>query len=149
MVYCVMEVVVFRRMWPQYLMIMSVVLVLTGSLAACGNQEMSQAGKANAFSNETVAQQVPIAADPAGGLKWDRATYEAKAGDITFVVKNASATPHQFSIEGNGVDYKSPNFNGNTTNTYTVKGLPAGEYLIVCNYPGHRAAGMISKLIVR
>jgi uncharacterized cupredoxin-like copper-binding protein len=32
---------------------------------------------------------------------------------------------------------------------YTVKGLPAGEYQIVCNYPGHKAAGMIATLIVR
>ena len=36
----------------------------------------------------------------------------------------------------------------NPYNTYVIKGLPPGEYLIVCNYPGHRAAGMIAKLIV-
>jgi plastocyanin len=96
-----------------------------------------------------VSQQVAMSADPGGALRWDRATYEAEAGDITFVVRNSSPVGHQFSIEGNGVKFKSPNFGTNTTNMYTVKGLPAGEYQIVCNYPGHKAAGMVATLIVR
>ena len=101
------------------------------------------------FNAEVVAQQVAVAADPGGALRWDRAGYEATAGDITFVVKNTSPVGHQFSIEGHGVTYKSPNLGTNTTNMYTVKGLPADEYQIVCNYPGHKAAGMVAKLIVR
>ena len=35
------------------------------------------------------------------------------------------------------------------TRTYTVKGLPAGEYPVLCNYPSHEAAGKVSTLSVR
>lgn len=132
--------------------------LLLGGLAllgACGTANgssgsgNSSANKGNVFSTETVAQQVAVAADPSGALKWDRSSYEAKAGDISFVVKNASPQPHQFAIEGNGVNYQSANFQANTTHVFTVKNLPAGEYQIVCNYPGHKAAGMVAKLVVR
>jgi plastocyanin len=116
-------------------------------LVACGGSDASSSG--TAFTAEVVAQQVHVAADPSGALRWDRAEYTATAGDITFIVKNASPVGHQFGIEGNGVNYQSANFGANTNHTFTVKGLPAGEYQIVCNYPGHRSAGMISKLIVK
>lgn len=105
-------------------------------------------GTITAFSADTVPQVVAVAADASGALRWDRATYEAKAGDISFVVTNKSAMPHNFAIEGPGITAQSKNFGSNTTSTFTVKGLPPGEYLIICNYPGHRAAGMIAKLIV-
>ncbi len=36
---------------------------------------------------------------------------------------------------------------GNTYH-YTLKGLRAGEYQIVCDDPGHRQAGMVAKLTV-
>lgn len=126
----------------------SLLLVIVAVLAAC-SAATGASGGAGDFSGDLAAQQLPVAADPGGALRWDRPSYEATAGDITFIVKNASPVGHQFSIEGNGVGYKSPSFGANTTNTYTVKGLPAGEYQIVCNYPGHKAAGMVSKLIVR
>ena len=105
-------------------------------------------GAITAFTGDTMAQQVQVAADPSGALKWDRATYTAKAGDVTFVVTNKSSTFHNFAVEGPNVNAQSKNFGANSTNSYTIKGLPPGEYLIVCNYPGHRAAGMIAKLIV-
>ncbi len=125
-----------------------VLLALVILLAACG-EAPGKSGGTGDFSDEIVAQQVQVAADPSGALRWDRASYEATAGDITFVVKNKSPVAHQFSLEGNGVTYKSPNIGTNTTKMYTVKGLPVGEYQIVCNYPGHKAAGMVAKLTVR
>lgn len=129
-------------------LVRGLLLVLVVVLAACGEVPGASGGSGD-FSGELVAQQVAVAADPGGALRWDRPSYEAVAGDSTFVVKNASPVGHQFSIEGNGVSYKSPSFGANTTNTYTVKGLSVGEYQIVCNYPGHKVAGMVSKLIVR
>jgi plastocyanin len=125
-----------------------------GGAATASGGETGQAtgaasnGAITAFSGDTVAQQVPVATDPSGALKWDRATYTAKAGDVTFVVTNAGSGFHNFAVEGPNVMAQSKNFGGNSTNTFTLKGLPPGEYLIVCNYPGHRAAGMVSKLIV-
>ncbi len=119
----------------------------TGTTAAAGAS--SGAPTITAFATGEAAQKVVVDADPSGGLKWTKDTYEAQAGDVTFVVNNKSATPHNFAVEGPGVKAQGPNFNGNTTTTYTLKGLQPGQYLIVCNYPGHRAAGMIATLIVK
>jgi plastocyanin len=105
-------------------------------------------GMITSFSVEKAAQQIQVAADPSGASKWDRAVYQAKAGDVTFVVANKSSSVHNFAVEGPNVNAQSKNFGGNTTNTYTIKGLQPGEYLIVCNFPGHRAGGMVAKLIV-
>ena len=118
-----------------------------------GRQLAAQAAAADrtitAFTAGTVAQQVQVAADPAGAPKWDKLSYEAKAGDVTFVVTNASALSHNFRVEGPGVLAQSANFTGKTTNSFTLKGLPPGEYLIVCTLAGHREAGMVAKLTVR
>ena len=123
----------------------SLLLALGVALVACGGD----AGKGGGFSSETVAQQIQIAADPSGALRWDRGAYEAAAGDISFVVGNASPVPHQFTLAGNGVNYRSKTIATKTTQTLTVRALPAGEYQIICDYPGHKAAGMVARLIVR
>lgn len=102
-----------------------------------------------AFSDTPAAQQIPVAADPTGALKWDRATYEAQAGDVTFVVTNKSSSTHNFAVEGGNVKAQGKNFGTNTTTTYTLKGLNPGTYQIVCNFPGHKEAGMVATLLVR
>src|SRR5690242_15266666 len=56
-------------------------------------------GQIAAFSNEKAAQVIQVAADPSGALKWDRTTYEAQAGDVTFVVTNKSSNFHNFAVE--------------------------------------------------
>lgn len=101
------------------------------------------------FSSEPAAQQVLVAADPGGILKWDQATYTAQAGDVSFVVTNNSPLTHNFAIEGNGITAQSANFGPHTTTTFTLKGLKPGQYQIICNYPGHRAAGMVATLTVK
>ncbi len=135
--------------WWQRGAVCALAILLGVVLAACGGAGGDARGGDGGFSNEVVAQQVEIAADPSGALRWDRATYEATAGDISFVVKNPSPIAHQFTLEGPGVNRRSKNFGANTTNTFTVKALPAGEYRIICDYPGHKAAGMVATLVVR
>ena len=61
------------------------------------------------------------------------------------MVSNHSPMPHNFAIEGNGIKVQSKDFGAHTTNTFTVKGLQAGEYQLVCNVPGHKEAGMVAK----
>ena len=56
--------------------------------------------------------------------------------------------PHNFAIEGNGLKVQSKDVGANARNTFTLKGLPAGEYIIACNVPGHRQAGMVARLVV-
>lgn len=103
------------------------------------------------FFSQVVEQKVEVVADPSGGLRWTQPEYTATAGAISFVVNNPSPVVHQIGIEGadGQVNYQSPNFNGRTTNTYTIMDLPPGEYQVVCNVPGHSEGGMVSKLIVR
>jgi uncharacterized cupredoxin-like copper-binding protein len=55
---------------------------------------------------------------------------------------------HQFGIEGNGIQYESGNLDPNTTTNLTIAGLKAGTYDVVCNFPGHKAGGMVAKLVV-
>ncbi len=133
------------RLW-QRSFVFPVLTALGIALVACGGAGTADGGQ---FSGEVVAQRVAVTADPSGVPRWDRATYEATAGDITFVVGNPSPTTHQFTLAGNGVTYRSKTFLANTTNNFTVKALPAGEYQIVCDYAGHKQAGMVAKLIVR
>jgi plastocyanin len=122
-------------------MILAGILVVMVLLAGCG---VTKDPNAQAFSGEVVAQKVMIAADADGASKWDKATYDANAGDVTFVVINPAPHAHQFTLKGAGVDYASDVFDSNTTNNFTVKNLPAGEYRVSCNlHPG-----MVSKLVV-
>ena len=113
------------------------------------SQTAATGGTISAFTAGTVAQQVQIAADPGGSPKWDKVGYAAQAGDVTFVVTNASPMMHNFAVEGVGVQAQSKNFAGKTTNSFTLKGLRPGDYLIVCTFAGHREAGMVAKLTVR
>jgi plastocyanin len=115
-------------------------VALSAILSGCG---AASDPNASAFSSEVVAQQVAVSAD-AGASHWDKATYDANAGDITFVVRNPSPHPHQFTLKGNGVNYASDVLDSSTTNNFTVKRLPAGEYQLICNLHG----GMTSKLVV-
>jgi plastocyanin len=121
--------------------VLALALVFGVILAGCGAARDSNA---SAFSSDVVAQRVAISADAGGASKWDKATYDAQAGDITFVVSNPAPHEHQFTLKGNGVNYASDVFESNTTNNFTVKGLPAGEYELICNLHG----GMTSKLVV-
>jgi plastocyanin len=121
--------------------VLALALVFGVILTGCG---AAKDPNASAFSSEVGTQKVMISADADGAPKWDKATYEAQAGDITFVVSNPAPHEHQFTLKGNGVDYESDVFDSNTTNNFTVKNLPAGEYQMICNLHG----GMVSKLVV-
>jgi len=101
----------------------------------------------NKFYSTVVDQKVEISS-VMGALKWDKAQYTAKVGDVTFVVKNLGPAPHQLGVETSTTKYESGVLaNGSTTNL-TIKGMTAGDYDIVCNIPGHKAAGMVAKLTV-
>ncbi len=122
--------------------------LLLGLLAACGATDTGMAA-AGGFSSEVFTNQVQVAAEPKGALKWDKTTYEAKAGAVTFVVANASPITHNFVLEGNGLRLTSKNFRGQKPEFLSVANLAAGEYQIICTIPGHREGGMVAKLIVK
>src|SRR4051812_1175977 len=97
--------------WQNCVPALVLATVLLGILVACGAPD-SGMGAAGGFTSDTFPNQVQVAADPKGGLKWDKTTYEAKAGAVTFVVTNTSPITHNFVLEGNGLRLTSKNFRG-------------------------------------
>jgi uncharacterized cupredoxin-like copper-binding protein len=95
--------------------------------------------------------------------------HEAKAGDVTFTMKNAGTIAHEFIIvktdfalgeiplgdnnrfdeEGEGVMVPGeiPEWEPGTTGTVTLK-LDAGSYQLLCNIAGHYKNGMYTQLTV-
>ena len=124
------------------------IVALSLALAACGSTTAGANGSKGGFTSEPVAQRVEVAAARDGTLKWDRTVYEGQAGDVTFVVRNPSPIQHRFGVEGNGLNAHSGDLAAGKTGNYTLRGLQPGEYQIVCDYPGHREAGMVAKLVV-
>jgi uncharacterized cupredoxin-like copper-binding protein len=66
---------------------------------------------------------------------------QAKAGDITFVVRNDGNMPHDFAISGPGVEEKTPMLDPGETANLEVT-LEAGAYQYICTVPGHAMLGM-------
>jgi plastocyanin len=143
--------VTFYRWW-RVLPLLALVAVLGVSLVACGEGDAgngSAGGGKTGFSTEVFDNQVRVTADPKGALKWDQATYQAQAGNVTFVVTNTSPTPHNFAVQGNGINAVSKNFRGQNAQFLSLPNLAPGDYMIVCTVPGHREAGMVAKLVVK
>ncbi len=67
------------------------------------------------------------------------------ATDVKFILPNAGAAPHNFSIDALNLSVDiAP---GETKDT-TIN-APAGEHEFYCNVPGHKEAGMVGKLIAK
>ena len=72
------------------------------------------------------------------------------AGKVTFVVENAGKIQHDLALEGAGVtaSTKTSLISPGQSAKLTVT-LAAGTYTLYCSVPGHRAAGMVAKLVVK
>jgi uncharacterized cupredoxin-like copper-binding protein len=111
-------------------------------LAACGGDDSSSSGTTLPADLEVVAP---------GGLKWEQKDYSiAKSGDITFALVNEDQMSHSLIIE-DADGKKVGDFRllaaGGRTKSGTIN-LPPGQYRIVCDIPGHEAAGMWANLTV-
>jgi plastocyanin len=90
-------------------------------------------------------------AQPAGSykvimteFKFNPSAITVKAGTTTFFLVNQGTVAHDMVIEtqsGQRVAGSELVQAGGET-TFTVTNLAAGSYLIVCDQPGHEAAGM-------
>ena len=119
---------------------------LTFALAACGGSSSSSDSTPTPASNGGAVSTgdgngAPVdvtladfSITVAGGTKLDPGTY-------TFNVKNTSATGHNLTINGPGVDNQAtPTFSdGSRSLTVTLKN---GTYEFYCSVPGHKEAGM-------
>ncbi len=70
---------------------------------------------------------------------------QPKAGTVTFDVKNSGKLPHDFVVEGGGVNEKTPTLNPGAGAKLKVT-LKPGSYELYCSIPGHKQAGMDVKL---
>ena len=69
------------------------------------------------------------------------------AGTITFLVRNDGTMPHDFAIQGNGVDQKTVMIKPGQTASLTVD-LKPGIYTYKCTVPVHALLGMKGTLTV-
>ena len=69
----------------------------------------------------------------------------ARAGRLTFQIKNVGTVEHNFVVEGTAVQIES--IQPGQTQTVTAD-LAAGTYRMVCTIPGHEEAGMVGTLEV-
>lgn len=74
-------------------------------------------------------------------FKFTLDTSQARPGTITFVVRNDGHMQHDFAIDGNGVDEKTPMIDPGETATLEVT-LESGSYSYAYTVPGHAAMGM-------
>jgi plastocyanin len=130
------------------------------ALAGCGSSGNSSSGGGASGSSSTPTPTptsagsssggggatIAIAADPGGGLKFDKASLKAKAGTVTLDFTNKSSIPHAIAVEGNGVDKDGKVITGGS-NTLSLQ-LKPGTYTFYCPVDGHRQAGMQGKLVV-
>jgi plastocyanin len=133
------------------------------AVAGCGSSDAnsSSSGASSSGSSPTPSgggaygasgsggggQKLALAADPGGGLSFDKTTLDAKAGKVTIAFENASSTPHAVEIEGNGVEAKSNVVTGGSA-TVTAD-LKPGTYDFYCPVGQHRQNGMEGKLVVK
>jgi plastocyanin len=136
--------------------ISGLVVVAVLALAGCGGNDNASSGSGSSSSGGSSGtsssssgggEMLALAADPNGGLTFDKKTLSAKAGKVTIDFTNDSSTPHAVAVEGNGVDKDGKTFTkGKESLTVTLK---KGTYTFYCPVPGHRQAGMEGKLTVQ
>lgn len=71
----------------------------------------------------------------------------AKAGTVTFVLKNGGRYTHDFRVEGQGVDDKAPKIGAGRTFEWEIT-LEPGKYEISCPVSNHAKRGMKGTLEV-
>jgi nitrite reductase (NO-forming) len=78
-------------------------------------------------------------------FKFDPKAMTAKAGQVTFQIKNGGSVEHNFIVEGSSIKVEGIQ-PGQTKNVSTT--LAAGTYKVLCTIPGHQEAGMTGTLTV-
>ncbi|HEV8338706.1 MAG TPA: cupredoxin domain-containing protein [bacterium] len=78
-------------------------------------------------------------------FKFDPKAMTAKAGQVTFQIKNGGSVEHNFIVEGSSIKVEGIQ-PGQTKDVSTT--LKAGSYKVLCTIPGHQEAGMTGTLTV-
>ena len=87
-----------------------------------------------------------LSADPGGDLAFTKTRLRATPGRVTLVMRNPSTSglPHGIGIKRKRGEAVDPG----ETSRVSIR-LGPGRYTYYCTVPGHRAAGMKGRLVVR
>ena len=118
------------------------------AFAGCGGDDKEPASSSGSSSSSSGGENITIAADPGGALKFDKTELTAKAGKVTVTMDNPSDVPHAVEIEGNGVEAEGKTV-GKGAKSVASADLKAGTYDFYCPVGNHRAEGMEGKLTVQ
>ncbi len=90
-----------------------------------------------------------LAAAKTGALMFSTMSLSAQAGKVTIVFTNASAVPHNVSVQKgtSGANIAATPTFAKGAKSITMN-LTAGTYTYYCSVPGHRQAGMVGTLKV-
>ena len=129
------------------------VAAYVASVASLSGKDTGRLGSAVAAAGagKPVAAKggkLEMPADPGGQLAYITKVATAPAGPLEIDSKNASGTPHDIAIEGNGVNEKGEIVQDGGVSKITAN-LKPGEYTYYCSVPGHREGGMEGKLTVK
>jgi plastocyanin len=126
------------------------VLALVLALAACGGGDDEGNGNAGGGGGGGGGgTTLQLAADPGGALAFDKTSLEAPAGTVTIEFTNDASTPHNVTVEGNGVEDEATDTITQSSATLTLDNLQAGTYTYYCSVGSHRQAGMEGKLTIK
>jgi uncharacterized cupredoxin-like copper-binding protein len=106
------------------------------ALAGCGGGGESSSSKSSGPAEKTVPiSETEFALDP-------KSVDVAKAGTVTFQIKNDGQITHAFEVEGNGVEEETDSIEPGKSATLTVDLGKSGKYEMYCPIDGHRDKGM-------
>jgi len=120
----------------------------TSEAEAKGTETTTQATSTQATTTTTLSTRVAAAlAVSETEFKIALPKDSLPAGSYDFDVKNDGHIPHDFVVQGNGVDERTPTIQPGKSETLSVD-LKPGTYDVYCSIPGHKQAGMDVKLTV-
>jgi uncharacterized cupredoxin-like copper-binding protein len=140
-----------------FVAMLAVLAASASAFAGCGTTS-----KASAASDAQPAAGTTLKVS-ADEMRFTPASYTAKAGKVKFDFTNDGQMEHEMVVLTADAASLKPGSNGKVSEKTSVGevsetkpgehgsvvlDLKAGTYLLVCNIPGHYAAGMQAKLVV-
>jgi plastocyanin len=122
-----------------------VAATMTAAVLTAGEEDEGAA--ADGQAPEATGRTLELAADPGGGLVYDKDRAAVFAGRVTVDFKNDATLPHNVTIaQGSRTLGETKTITGGSSRL--AVNLSAGEYVYFCSVPGHRQSGMEGALTV-
>jgi uncharacterized cupredoxin-like copper-binding protein len=112
------------------------------ALAGCGGGSSSSSGGSGATTAAAPAASQTVSISESEYKLSPSTVSVAKAGKVTFDVKNTGQITHALEIEGNGVEEETGHIAPGQTASITVSLSKDGKYEMYCPIDGHRGKGM-------